>query len=340
MRQLGKHSETIGIVRFIVITTIIAKEIEKVKTYSYSRKWKAISSFCMGAAIALLGSTSAHADPKRVGDPTPGDVYYISMGDSLATGAQLNPDTGIVEETSQSYTDQIYRSLRRANPRLKHIRIGCGGETAATMISGGVCQYGQGNQLSEALSRISSHQGRIVLLTLNIGGNDIAFSGCLGISDPTQQSACLQQVFQGLGANLSHILQQITATGQNQFPIVAANLTNPYLNSWLQGSQGVAFAQQSAQLELAVNQQIFQPIYGLFGVKSADLAKAFHSQDFSTKVRSGLPPPNDVLPLNVAMVCKYTYACPRPGSNLPVDFHFNTAGYSIIAKEFLETVRR
>jgi lysophospholipase L1-like esterase len=311
-----------------------------VKKNLCSKNRKTLSSLCLSAGLALLTSTYAHADPKRGGDPTTGEVYYISMGDSLATGAQLNPNTGHAEETNQSYTDQIYRSLRKANPRLKHIRLGCGGETAASMINGNVCNYGQGNQLSEALSQISNHQGRVVLLTLNIGANDIAFSGCLGIPDPAQQSVCLQGVFQGLGGNLNHILQQITGVAQNQFPIVAANLTNPYLSSWLQGPQGVAFAQLSAQLELSANLHVFQPIYGAFGVKTANLAKAFHSQDFATKVSSGLPSPNNVLPLNVAMICRYTYACPLPSSGLPVDFHFNTAGYSIIAREFLEAVRR
>lgn len=308
--------------------------------YFCGKAWKIISALCLGAGIALLTSTSAHADQKRVIDQKGGELYYISMGDSMATGAQLNPNTGIPQETSQGYTDQVYRSLQRTYPKLQHIRIGCGGETAATLINGGICSYEHGSQLNEALSRISRHQGRIVLLTLNIGANDIAFSGCLGIPDPSQQSACLQQVFQGLAGNLSHILQQITALAQNQFPLVAANLNNPYLSSWLQGPQGVGFAQLSAQLELAVNRQVFQPIYGAFGVKSANLAKALHSQDFSTKVQSGLPPPHNVLPLNVSMICKYTYACPQPGSGLPVDFHFNTAGYSIVATEFLAALRR
>jgi lysophospholipase L1-like esterase len=308
--------------------------------YFCIKAWKTISSCCLGVGIALLTSTSAHAEQKRVGERIGDEVYYISMGDSMATGGQLNPDTGLPHETNQGYADQIYRSLQRAHPKLKHIRIGCGGETAATLIQGGVCSYEHGSQLNEALSRIARHSGRIVLLTLNIGGNDIAFSGCLGVPDPSQQSACFQQVFQGLAGNLSHILQQITALAQNRFPIVAANLNNPYLNSWLQGPQGVALAQLSAQLELAVNHQVFQPIYGAFGVKGANLAKAFHSQDFSTKVRSGLLPPNDVLPLNVAMICKYTYACPLPNSGLPVDFHFNTQGYSIVAREFLEALRR
>lgn len=308
--------------------------------YFCSEAWKTVSSFCLGIGVALLTSTSVHADQKQIVDQKGEDLYYISMGDSLATGAQLNPDTGIPYESSQGYTDQVYRSLRKAYPKLKHIRIGCGGETAATLVNGGVCRYEHGSQLNEALSRIARHQGRIVLLTLNIGTNDIAFSGCLSIADPSQQSACLQQVFQGLAGNLSNILAQITALGQNRFPIVAANLVNLYLNSWLQGSQGVAFAQLSAQLELAINQQVFQPIYAAFGVKSANLAKVFHSQDFSTMVQSGLPPPNNVLPLNVAMICKYTYACPRPDSGLPVDFHFNTAGYSIVATEFLAALRR
>ena len=310
-------------------------------TYDCRKAWKTIAALCLAVGSVFLTATAAQAGSTRVGAaPDKGEVYYVSMGDSMAVGSQLDPDTGTPHETNQGYTDQVYRALRRTYPKLKHVRIGCGGETAASLISGGLCEYTNGSQLDEALSFIEGNSGRIVLLTLNIGSNDVAFSGCLGIPDPLEQSGCFQQTFQTLGGNLGHILQKITAAGQGSFPIVASNLNNKYLNSWLQGGPGRDFAKLSAQLELVINSQVFQPLYSAFGIKVADLAKAFDSQDFTTLVGSDLPPPNDVLPLNVAMVCEYTYACPHPESGLPVDFHFNTEGYSIVAREFLAALRR
>lgn len=304
----------------------------------------AVAALCLVLGSLLLMAPSAHAEIVHGKDPGAGEVYYISMGDSMATGSQLDPESGMPHETNQGYTDQVYRTLRKTYPNLKHIRIGCAdGETAATMISGGVCAYPSGNQLDEAVNFVEAHSGRVVLLTLNIGSNDVAFSGCLGIPDPAEQTACFQQTFQALGGNLGHILQRITSASRGEFPIVAANLNNKYLNSWLQGEPGKVFAHLSAQLELLLNSQVFKPLYDSYessGVKVADLASAFRSQDFTTMARSNLPAPNNVLPLNVAKVCEYTYACPHPDSGLAADFHFNTAGYSVVAREFLTALRR
>lgn len=288
-----------------------------------------------------LTAVATHAKDSSVKPPPRGELYYVSMGDSMATGSQLDPDTGVPHETNQGYTDQTYRVLRKTYPNLRHIRLGCAeGETSATLISGGPCVYTEGSQLRQALDFINRHADRVLLLTLNIGSNDVAFSGCLGIPDPAEQLTCFKQTFNKLAGNLGHALEKITSAAQGRFPIVAANLNNKYLNSWLQGPPGKAFAQLSAQLEVVVNSEVFQPLYNAFGVKTADLASAFHSQDFTTMVASDLPPPNDMLPMNVATLCRNTYACPSLDSGLPVDFHFNKEGYSVVAREFLTALRR
>jgi lysophospholipase L1-like esterase len=294
----------------------------------------------LAVLVTLTAPLSAHADGARTPGPPHEEMYYISMGDSLAAGAQLDPDTGVPYESRQGYADQIYRVLRKDYPKLKHIRLGCGGETSTTLVSGGLCDYPRGSQLSQALNFIERNKGRVVLLTLNIGTNDLAFSGCFGVVDPSEQIACFQETFGKLAGNLGQSLNQITTAAKGRFPVVAANMYNLYLNSWLQGAPGQAFAKLSAQLELQINNQVFYPLYNAYGVRVADLAGAFSSQDFTTMVPSDLPPPNDVLPLNVANLCKYTYACPHPESGLPVDFHFNTTGYSLVAREFLSAFRK
>ena len=61
----------------------------------------------------------------------------------------------------------------------------------------------------------------------------------------------------------------------------------------------------------------------------ADVAAAFESDDFVTIVQSSQPPPNDLLPVNVANICELTYMCdPAP---VGPDIHANDAGYSLIA---------
>ncbi len=72
--------------------------------------------------------------------------------------------------------------------------------------------------------------------------------------------------------------------------------------------------------------------YGSFGIPVADVASAFQSNDFVTLVPSPLPPPNDVVPVNVATICLLTYMCePEPvGPNI----HANPTGYGLIAATF------
>lgn len=264
--------------------------------------------------------------------------YYISMGDSLAVGAQQNPRTGVTGETRNGYADQLFRAMKLLNPSLQHIRIGCGGEMASTMIAGGVCEYPNGSQLAEAVKFIQDHPGSVKFLTINIGANDIAFSGCLELSDPAEQGACFQTTFQKLGGDLAHIFQSLAQASQGRFPIAAANLPNSYLNSWLAGPQGQAMAMATYQLQTVVNGQVIEPVIAAFGVRLVDMAKVFHSDDFETMVETDMAPPNDVLPLNVATVCEWTYACPDPASGLAIDYHFTTKGYFVMAKEYFKAL--
>src|ERR1700679_464567 len=94
------------------------------------------------AVTACSGSASSHF----VAAPA---SYYLALGDSLSQGVQ--PDSaGTSVETGQGYADQLYAMLRRSQPALRLVKLGCPGETTATMIHGGICKYGDGSQLGAA----------------------------------------------------------------------------------------------------------------------------------------------------------------------------------------------
>jgi hypothetical protein len=88
-------------------------------------------------------------------------------------------------------------------------------------------------------------------------------------------------------------------------------------------------AVESAQASVIFNDAL-AATYASAGIPMADVYAAFESDDFSTMVSSSLPPPNDILPVNVANICTFTYMCDDP----PVgpDIHANVAGYSLIAE--------
>lgn len=69
-------------------------------------------------------------------------------------------------------------------------------------------------------------------------------------------------------------------------------------------------------------------MYRAFGVPAADVATAFQTDNFNTVPVVGLP-------VNVALVCSWTWAC-SPYQN----FHANDLGYAVIAATFARTIEK
>ena len=266
-----------------------------------------------------------------------GDVlYYVALGDSLSVGVQ--PDSsGTNQETDQGYVDDIYASLLQQFPNLQLMKLGCPGETTASMINGGVCtDYQSGNQLDDATNFLVENQSQILLVTIDIGANDLLDSGCIDITDPAQQQACFQQAFLATGQNLGIITNDLFAAADGQYPTIGMNYYNTFLAAWLTGPQGQAIAQATAVLQATFNTQVLGGVYGLAGFPVADVATTFQSNDFTDLVPFPLPPPNDMVPINVALICQNTYMCAPPpvGPNI----HANQAGYQLIANTFLDII--
>ena len=80
---------------------------------------------------------------------TTSHTYYLSLGDSLAQGVQPNK-SGASVETNEGYANQLFTALHLGNPTLKLVKLGCPGETTATMINGGIRSYPAGSQLKQA----------------------------------------------------------------------------------------------------------------------------------------------------------------------------------------------
>src|SRR5271165_4301435 len=134
--------------------------------------------FATCAAVLALGA-AAPAEAARA-------RYYLSLGDSLAQGMQ--PDTaGLTVNTDQGYADQLYAIEKRKIPGLKLVKLGCGGETTTSFLTGEGnsgdalllgCNPAGGSQMvaAERFLRDHHHRGEVALLTLDIGANDI--DGC------------------------------------------------------------------------------------------------------------------------------------------------------------------
>jgi lysophospholipase L1-like esterase len=266
-----------------------------------------------GPALAA-GSDSAHSPAVT--------SYYLSLGDSLAQGVQPNA-AGVSVETDQGYADQLYAALRLGDPGLQLVKLGCPGETTGTMLSGGICSYPQGSQLAAAVSFLKAHPGRVSLVTIDIGANDL--NPCVA----SLSEQCVEEALTAVGNNLYEIMSQLRAAGGSNVRIIGMTYYVPELAEWLTSPAGQAYAEDAEQLGATLN-GVLSNVYQQFGARIADVFSAFHSADFTDQVTL---PGIGTVPRNVAIICQWTWECAPPprGPNE----HANVIGYGVIALTFL-----
>ncbi|MEV8093055.1 SGNH/GDSL hydrolase family protein [Kitasatospora sp. NPDC085879] len=274
---------------------------------------------------SALGLTAAPAAAATAGArPVPADVprYYLALGDSLAAGYQSTPDGGHV--VGRGYAQDIARTLaERAAARHKAFDftdLGCPGETTGTMANGG-CPYPHpwaDSQLAAAERFLRGHRGDKVLVTLDIGANDVNRCAAGGSID----LPCALQGIATAGHGLSDILGRLRAAAGPRTRIVGMNLYDPFLAAWLTGDQGKATAALSLPLSHALNAAI-GIADAAHGVPTADVARAFDTDALRT-----VPFGGGQVPLNVARIMQWTNMARG-------DIHANDAGYQVIADTFL-----
>jgi lysophospholipase L1-like esterase len=166
----------------------------------------------------------------------------------------------------------------------------------------------------------------VKLVTIDIGANDL--ESCAGESGIDED--CVHQAFDDLAENLPKILGALRFAAGPPVPIVGMNYYNPYLATWLDPQFGPAFATGTNGILASFN-ELLEFIYGEYQMPVADVATAFNTDQFAPLVDvDGIP---FSIPLNVAMVCGYTYLC-APGE-MGGNIHPTDAGYGIITQAFL-----
>ncbi len=280
------------------------------------------------ACVAVLALVSvAPADAARA-------RYYLSLGDSLAQGMQ--PDAaGLTVDTDQGYADQLYAIEKRKIPGLKLVKLGCGGETTTSFLTGRGnagdalllgCDPAGGSQMVAAERFLRKHRrpGEVALLTLDIGANDI--DGC--VSEEAIDASCVISGANHISANLPVIMRRLRRAAAPGTPMGAMTLYDPFLQLYLApGGQAEAIA--SDEYARNVNEGLAR-LYRASGFPVAHVDVAFHTYDLSrTTSLAGQPHP---VPVAVAEVCKLTWMC----ASAPVgpNIHANQTGYGLIARTF------
>ena len=277
----------------------------------------------MAVAIAAAILAMLLAPPGASAAPATEPVYYVSLGDSAAAGVQPPGWTAL------GYADQLALRSRARVRNLRLVKLGCPGETTASLVSGvdSGCQYASGSQLDEAVNILRAHPGRIAFITINVGVNDV-LNVCLDEATLALDPACVQGALPPALADLQTILTTLHAAAPG-VPIAGMSYWNPFLGFWVMGPDGEQLARTANDAMQALNAGLLST-YRSEGALVADVAGPayFNIADFDTQVRSRW----GVVPVNVANTCDWTWFCQRPP--LGPDPHPDTRGYGVIANAF------
>jgi len=281
----------------------------------------------VAATLALLlGTGTAALAAPATASGAGGPAYYLSLGDSLAQGVQPT-SSGVSAVTDQGYVDDLYAAYRRQVPGLQLVKLGCPGESTDTMIRGRACpSYPSpgSSQLAAAAHFLADHRGRIALVTLDIGANDV--DGCVSAAGINKD--CVAGGIAAAKANLPVILGALLQAAGPGVRVVGMNYYDPFLAVWRQGPTGQALATESVGLTNTFN-GVLESAYKAAGVPVADVSTAFFTNTSTMR-------PVVNLPLNVATICVLTWMCaPAPvGGNI----HPRPLGYLVIAGTFVTKV--
>jgi lysophospholipase L1-like esterase len=246
-------------------------------------------------------------------------TYYLSLGDSLATGVQPIGREDAQFRTDEGYADQFASIARLSLPNLRTVNLGCPGESTTTMIKGGLTIYPHGSQIEEAVDFLRNHRGSVEFVTLDIGFNDV----------PAYTLESIPVGMASISRNLPGILDRLQEAAGPQVPIVGMTIYDPFLTMWLLGPEGQAVARASVWDAIVPINAHFCEIYRAAGLRLADVQGAFRTTDFDTIVELRNAGP---VPVNVARACEWTWGASPPP--LGPDFHANARGYKAIADAF------
>ncbi len=255
---------------------------------------------------------------------------YVSLGDSYAAGYQPT-GTGTGATTKNGYAYQLPALVTAKGYRLQLENFGCSGATTTSIVTQKGCDpralgpqgvpYPGQTQADAAIAFIRAHPGKVALVTVSIGGNDV--TSCAKDANPIP---CVSTAVDGIKKNLGPMLTRIRAAAGPKTTIIGITYPDVILGAYLQPTQS---AKDLAKLSVTAFQSVINPAlaaqYQAVDGTFVDITKAtgaYGSFDETTDLA-----PYGVIPTPVAKVCDLTYFCQY------TDIHPKTSGYTLIAQQ-------
>ncbi|MFD7659594.1 GDSL-type esterase/lipase family protein [Actinosynnema sp. NPDC059797] len=290
-----------------------------------------------GALLVVLGACTAEPSgspepTSTTGDAPPAERVHVSLGDSYATGYRP-ADAGGPEGSAPGFADLV---AERSGLRL--LNFACSGATSAELRTEAGCapaaraldapDPGTRTQLDAAVQALREHEGRVGLVTVVIGGNDLA--PCARAEEPV---ACATGAVAEVRSNLAATLP-VLREAAGDAPIVGLTYPDVFLGAWV----NTAFpnGQDLARLSVSLFRDFFNNAlkaeYEKAGVRFVDITEA--TGGYGSLGEVTLDPTYGSIPTSVARVCALTYFCRY------ADVHPTPEGHREIADAVLAAMGR
>jgi len=278
---------------------------------------------------ALVLQTSGPADALRSGINRKASSYYVAVGASESVGYQPTLANPHGEHTDMGYANDLAGAEAVRWPGLSLIEIGCPGITAEAALDGTAknaasesiagktvhCNYPAGSEVATAVRIIRQRADRTVLVTVDLGFNDVA--PCL--RHETVDSACVTLGLAEINQALPEVLSRLRSAGGSHMLIVGLEHSDPYLATSLRGEP--AFAHESQQVIDRLNGEL-AAIYTSKGALVANVPAAYGTSNTTPTTLVG----HGSVPEGIARDCALTWMCGSLHNLHPTD-----AGYRAIA---------
>jgi lysophospholipase L1-like esterase len=283
---------------------------------------------------SLLGLLATFAIAPAAHAATPKTEYFVALGDSYTVGYQ----DAVGHTTNNGPADQLVPLARKRGYRYKLVNLGCGGATTTSVLKAkgcnhlalepGAAPYDTRTQVAAAERFLRAHKGKVGLITVSIGGNDV--TSCAKQADPIP---CVGTAVNNIKANVTSLVKRLRKAGGSKVRIVGTTYPDVILGAYLKGTQA---DQDLAKLSVVAFKSLINPAlkkaYASVGGKFVDVTAATGAygslEDMTTLA------PYGTIPTPVAKVCSLTYFCNYN------DIHMTTKGYGIIADLIARTLPR
>jgi lysophospholipase L1-like esterase len=271
-----------------------------------------------GSSPAGAASSATTIAPKVNG-------YYLDVGASESLGFQ---PTGIKghngARTDTGYANDLIQREGLNGIALSLEQVGCPGDTVQSVLDttkSDACYQAPTTQLTKAEAYLQAHQSDTMLVTVDLGFNDVR--PCME-ADPLNET-CLSAAIAAVGVDLPKIMKALKSAAGPNTHFVGIEYADPYLGYYMDGPTGPAKATETL---VGMNQldTVLTHVYQNAGVPVANVPAQFDTND-----NDPIAVPNvGTMPTNVKDACQLTWFC--YGAPFGPDDHPNNAGYSLIAQ--------